>query len=100
MGGIPKGCTSTPRRRFRVYQVTLTTNERELAMQALRIAFIFVLLSILAASGCFGQGGYGSTFAFDVAIPIGSFEKSFKTGYGGEKMSTSHSRFIQNAFRT
>jgi hypothetical protein len=52
-------------------------------MHAFRFVVIAALLSILAAATCFGQGGYGSTFAGDIAFPIGSFAKSFKTGYGG-----------------
>jgi hypothetical protein len=52
-------------------------------MLLFRNAIIAGLLSFFAAAACFGQSGYGSTFAADVAIPIGSFSKSFKTGYGG-----------------
>ncbi len=52
-------------------------------MHLFRNTFIAGLFSAFAAALCFGQGGYGSTFAGDVAIPLGSFAKSFKTGYGG-----------------
>jgi hypothetical protein len=52
-------------------------------MHVLRYVVMAGLLSVLAASLCFGQGSYGSSFQGDIAIPLGSFSKSFKTGYGG-----------------
>jgi hypothetical protein len=51
-------------------------------MHFFRIAIIAALFTTGAIAMCFGQSGYGSTFAGDVAIPLGSFSNSFKTGYG------------------
>jgi hypothetical protein len=52
-------------------------------MLSLRNFIVIGFCTILFTASSFGQGGYGSTFAGDIAIPIGSFSKSFKTGYGG-----------------
>jgi len=48
----------------------------------LRHALLIASASLLAVGFCFGQGGYGTTFAGDVAFPAGVFSESFKTGFG------------------
>lgn len=52
-------------------------------MHHLRHLVVMSLLLVLGPTLCFGQGGYGSTFAGDIAFPIGSFSRSFNTGWGG-----------------
>jgi hypothetical protein len=41
------------------------------------------LCSAFATGLAFGQGGYGTTFAVDLAFPAGVFAESFKPGIGG-----------------
>jgi len=48
----------------------------------LRYATITGFCVALAAASCFAQGGYGTTVAGDIAVPVGSFSQSAKTGYG------------------
>jgi len=48
----------------------------------LRTAFLTALVSVTGAGSCLAQGGYGTTFAADIAFPAGVFAQSFKTGYG------------------
>jgi len=48
----------------------------------IRRALTLTFGSLVAAGACFGQGGYGSTFAADAAFPTAAFAQSFKTGYG------------------
>jgi hypothetical protein len=52
-------------------------------MLFIRNVIVVGFCSALITTACFGQGGYGSTFAGDIAVPLGSFANSFKTGYGG-----------------
>jgi hypothetical protein len=52
-------------------------------MRIFRYALLAGFCIAWAAPPSFAQGGYGSTFAFDIAPPLGVFGESFKTGYGG-----------------
>jgi hypothetical protein len=90
-GFVPTGSGTQPpgtglvglRMRSDLAPPPLTMNERKMAMRLARSAIVAGLLSAASAGISFGQSGYGSTFAADVAFPVSSFSKSFKTGYGG-----------------
>ena len=49
----------------------------------IRCAVLACAVTAFAAGTSHAQGGYGTTFAADLAFPMGVFANSFTTGFGG-----------------